>query len=523
MNRAVIYTRVSTEEQANQGLSLDVQTATCTKKLDEDKFQLVEVLRDEGLSGGSLNRPGIKRLLELAQKGEIDRVYMVHSDRLARNVEDHYRVRRILEDNKVSVVYTMQPNMGDSSAFAKTADGLFAVMNESFRLITGEKTFDAMVAKAKAGWRPGLAPLGYKNVVNPNSTSKLDRNIIVKDEEAAPLVVELFQLYSTGAYNGNQLAEIMYRKGLRSVQGNMVRANKIYELLKNPFYIGELHWDDVHLLKAAHQPIVSQDLFTRVGLVMAGHNHYASRKRKHTWLLGGFAFCNYCGKRYVGERHEKKNQTYYHCIKKTAECGSYVHAERLEDAVAKKFGTFNFSDDFVTAVVEEARKILMERSKGVEDKRKALANKRIGLEHKRSMAEQKLLGGVLDDGAFTRINSQISEDIDTIDAQMIRLEKERRVSGEQIQLILRFAKDIEEAYQKADLGLKRHYLGLFFEKFEVRNGSIERTTFTPLFSHLVKTNKLFIRAKQKPLAIRQRAFVTEPTKKTVQVSSEWGG
>lgn len=133
-----------------------------------------------------------------------------------------------------------------------------------------------------------------------------------------------------------------------------------------------------------------------------------------------------------------------------------------------------------------------------------------------------LISNILSDDAFTRLNSQINIDISDIDTQLAKLEQSRKVSIEQIQLILRFARNIENAYEKAGFELKRHYLGLFFERLETRNGEIKNTVKTPLFNHLVETNRLFVRLKQKPLVARQRVVVSGLNKNKVQLRPNWG-
>src|SRR4051812_4519774 len=129
MPRGAIYARVSTEEQATKGLSIDVQVDTSGKQVKSDNCDLLHTLTDEGYSGGSLKRPAIQRLIELVKSKSIDRVYMTHSDRMSRNVEDHYYLRRLFREHGVSIVYVMQPNLGNEDAMSKTSDGMFAVMN----------------------------------------------------------------------------------------------------------------------------------------------------------------------------------------------------------------------------------------------------------------------------------------------------------------------------------------------------------------------------------------------------------
>jgi site-specific DNA recombinase len=111
------------------------------------------------------------------------------------------------------------------------------------------------------------------------------------------------------------------------------------EMLKNRFYLGEMHWKDM-TGKGKHKSLIDLDTFERVQIVMTEHNRHACRRRKYNFILRGFMFCAICKQRYTAEHHFKKNKSYYHCnragdqIKCT---DKYVEVYDLEQQVANKF------------------------------------------------------------------------------------------------------------------------------------------------------------------------------------------
>ncbi len=491
MKRVAVYTRVSTDDQATNGLSIETQVQNCNTLIVANKDEAVEIIKDEGYSGGNLNRPGIKLLIRLCTEKKIDVVMMVHSDRLARNTKDHLTMRSLFDECGVKVVYVMQPNLSNDDAYSRTMDTILSSFNELQRLVISDKTKSALDAKAREGWFPGQALPGYMNISNPKFRNpELSRRIVVPNPETAPIIRDMFEMYASGNYNGVELAEYIYERGVRSSTGHKIAPSSVYRYLRNTFYVGELRWGKIYIPQAKHEAIVERSVFDKAQEVLAVSG-FASRRRKHFWLLSGLIFCH-CGFRFVGEKHPKKNKNYYHCRK--VACSKYCEAENLEAVVARKLSGFKFSDDFVSMIVEEAKELLSRRRNEVDKVRHGLTNKKIALEKKQNVLEEKLITGTVDDHAFVRMNNRINDDVLQIDMELLRLTDIKKVTIQQIQVILAFARNIEDAYKKAVPELKRQYLNLFFEGFDIEDGKITNTKVTPLFASLVKANKLFVKS-----------------------------
>jgi len=162
MKRTVIYCRVSTEEQVRSGLSLDTQENVCREDATKMGYEVVDVIMDEGVSAGSLNRSGIRKLKEIAEKGLIDAVHMIHSDRLSRKSFDYYKIMDFFDSLKIKVIFVTLPGIDRDTAAGMLQEGMFAAVNEYHRNISSEKTKAALNEKIKEGWFPGKAPIGYK-------------------------------------------------------------------------------------------------------------------------------------------------------------------------------------------------------------------------------------------------------------------------------------------------------------------------------------------------------------------------
>jgi len=183
-------------------------------------------------------------------------------------------------------------------------DSVLANINQFYRDQISDKVKGALYARVEAGYFPALPPPGYRNIDNPNpNAERLAKKIIVPDSIMAPLITELFQLYSTGVYSVYDLADLMSERGLRSQKGYKLSHSRLYDLLKNRFYIGEVRWGKAFCKEGKHKSLVDEATFNQVQVVMETKNHKACRRRKYQWLLSGFLYCSNHNKRYVAEWH----------------------------------------------------------------------------------------------------------------------------------------------------------------------------------------------------------------------------
>lgn len=491
MKKVIIYCRVSTEEQAKSGISLDAQEHTCRKAAETAGYSTIEVIRDEGKSAGSLDRPGIQKIIKLCKENKVERIFSLHSDRLARNVEDHIALRKLFKENGVSITYALQPGMDNNTAFGQTMDTMTAAFNEMQRLVVKEKTKGALLEKVGEGWFPGVAPLGYKNVDNPNfRKGEISRRIIVPDPETAPFVKEMFELYATGNYSLEALAELMAKKGLRTRRGKMIHHHKLPETLRNRLYIGKLNWGGVRIEKAKHQPIIGKNLFERVQRVTVRRNKGAERKRKYKFLLRGIVHCAKCGRRLCAEWHTKPSGLrfgYYHCPNNCSE--TYVQVSDLEIQISERFKTLNFNEPFVEMVINKSKAILADKSGKISSRKKGLLNQKTALEQKRDTAEEKLFKGVIGDEDFTRIRQTIKEGLEAIETGISELENTREIHVDVFQELILLARNIHQAFTKAGDDLKRRYINLFWQKFELKDRKISLAEPSKLFKTLLKANR----------------------------------
>lgn len=475
MEKALIYCRVSTDEQAgDERHSLKTQLRLCERAIEDSGiYRLAEdgVYRDPGRSATNMRRPGLQDLLlRIREDKSIRAVFVQDTDRLARNANDHLTIKALFQKAGVKLISVSQPGMEDTPE-GNFMDLVIAGVNQLQSQITSRKTLKSMEEKFDEGWWPTKAPIGYLNAGDPDNPKK---RIVVTDPLRAPLIAEMFKLYSTGDYSIVDVRDMMYKKGLVTLAGKMLARSKMFELIRCPFYYGDMHWMG-KIKKGNHEAIITKDIFDRCQRVLAENNRYACRKRRHSFLLNGFVFCALDGRRYVSEHNFKKGKSYYHCNRiggRIKGVENYVETWDLEGQVQERFNRLQFSPEFIEKVMTKVKTLYEEKKAGVSTEKERLMAGKLNLEKKLAIAEEKLLGGILADEDFTRIKSQIREQIDNIDDEIHKVERARNLKTDVIQEILLLIRDIGKAYDKAPYELKRLYLGLFWDEFRVAHKRI---------------------------------------------------
>ena len=502
MEKAIIYCRVSTDEQAgDERHSLKTQLRLCERAIEESgKYRLAGdgVYQDPGRSATNMNRPGLQDLLLRVREDKgIKAVFVQDTDRIARNANDHLTIKALLKKAEVQLISVSQPGMEDTPE-GNFMDLVIAGVNQLQSQITSRKTLKSMEQKFDDGWWPTKAPLGYLNGGDPNDEKK---RIVLTDKSRAPLIAETFRMYATGDYSAIEVRDAIYKKGLVTGAGKRLAQSKMFELLRCPFYYGEMRWRG-KVKTGNHEAIITKDIFDRCQQVIAENNRYLCRRRRYAFLLNGFVFCAKCGQRYTAEHHFDKNKSYYHCCRAGdhIKCtDKYVEVQDLEGQVQERFDKLEFSPEFIERVVAKAKELYEQKRAGVTAEKERLTAAKLNLEKKLEIAEEKLLKGTLDDEAFTRIKGKTREQIDDLEDEIRKVERSKNLKIDVIQKLLALVRNIGQAYRKAPDPLKRLYLGLFWEEFRAGEKRIVEARKAPVILAIEEIGGLIDREKQAPV------------------------
>ncbi|MFA6295248.1 MAG: recombinase family protein [Candidatus Paceibacterota bacterium] len=487
MNKALIYTRVSTEEQATSDRhSLKTQLSLCEKAIDDSgEYKLAPdgVYNDPGKSATNMKRPGLQdMLLRIQEDKTIRAVFVQDTDRLARNTTDHLTIKALLAKHQVKLISVSQPGLEDTPE-GNLMDTIIAGFNQFQSQLTARKSTKSMAQKFSDGGWPTHAPIGYLNVGEKDNEKK--RTVIV-DPIRGPLIQEAFKLYATGDYSAVAVLDIIHEKGFRARNGKRIMLGKFADMFKNHFYYGEMRWRGL-VGPGKHQPLIDKELYDRCQRITEEHNHRACRRHKHNFILRGFIRCAICGCRYTAEHNFKKKISYYHCnryknnIPGNIKCSDmFVEMSNLENQVQEQFNRLQFTDDFIAKIEARLKIVYEEKKSSVTDEKSRIMQAKLSVESKLERAEHKLIDGVIDDQSFERLKKAYREQIEDFENQIAKLDRSKNIKVDVIQQVLALTRDIGTSYSNAKPELKQLYLGLFWHHFLAKERKIVEAVKSPI-------------------------------------------
>ena len=266
-SRCAIYTRKSSEEGLEQAFnSLDAQRETCEAYVLSQKHEgwtvLPAMYDDGGISGGTMDRPALKRLLADIAGGAVDTVVVYKVDRLTRSLSDFAKIVEVFETNGVTFVSVTQ-SFNTTTSMGRLTLNMLLSFAQFEREVAGERIRDKIAASKRKGmWMGGLPPLGY---------DVADRKLVVNDSEAET-VRHIFRRY-TSLGSVRALREELAAAGIvskrridrfgRETGGKPFSRGALYLMLQNPIYRGQI----VHRQNSyagQHEAIVDERLWSEV-------------------------------------------------------------------------------------------------------------------------------------------------------------------------------------------------------------------------------------------------------------------
>lgn len=455
MKIAVVYIRVSTEEQSKHGFSVETQSNTCLEFAEKQGYIIKRIFVEEGLSAGSLKRPEAQKLLQYCNdsKNGINAIIVWRLDRLSRFCVDyHGTIRPILINKNIKLLSATEFN-------SDTIEGEYMrnimMCNAEYELsLIRFRTKENMKTIARGGRRPAKAPIGYLNVDDVNT---LHKKIIV-DEATAPFIKRAFELYSTGMYSFKSLGEQLYLEGFRHPKtGEKFPPRKFDWMLHNPFYIGRFEWSG-EWYEGTHTPIISKELFYRVQARFTE----VDRTKKHDvkFAYTGLIKCAECGCYMTAEFKRGKNKRghyiYYHCANSKGVHKSIKNhrEEKFDNTFANILETIHLEEehiqrlkllasDYLKEFMEYEERVVADLKQRIEVITKRIKNSYI------DKLEGRIPAGMSEE-EFNSLHKEWQEEKDLL---IIRL-NEANISSkhvyQKIEKILRFAERLPELFLKAE-------------------------------------------------------------------------
>lgn len=493
MKTALAYIRVSTKKQKDKGLSLEAQEIALNNWAKINGYSIIRTFIDKGKTGTNTQRSEYKLLMAAVDEDKPDAIITYENDRLMRNLKEHTALRETLMEKGVKLIYaTMEIDLSNPDGMF--LDSMMAAIAQYKSDKIKRVTSDNMYQKAKAGWPPKEAPIGYKNVENPDTpSSNFDKKIVIPNPKTKNYIIQLFNMYSTGEYSYEYLAEMLNDKGIKPKRAKRCTARLIEHILKNPYYIGKFRWkEEIH--QGKYEPLISQELFDHVQLVMAKRNHYACRKRKHDFLLRGILFYRKTQGLAYAEYHTNK-QGVRSCwySDSTRHRGTYILCDKLEKQVEKYMEKIQLSEEYVNEVMTQAKEVIHVNRSMVDSETKSLIASKTNIEHAlRELEDDRFLRRTIDSDKYESIAVRYTNDLREIGQKLKKVDRDYNEKLNELSKFLKLAENIGKAYKEATLDEKRIYIGIFFEKLEVTEDKKLVFHLTPGIKDLIELGSIRI-------------------------------
>ncbi len=343
-NRCAIYVRKSTEHGLDMEFnSLVNQEEACKAYIASQAFnnwKYAKTYSDAAISGGTMERPALKQMLDDMARGLINTVVVYKVDRLSRSILDFHNMMREFEKHNCNFVSITQA-FDTSTSMGKLTLNMLLSFAQFEREVSSERVRDKIRAsKAKGLWMGGNPPLGY-DVVN--------KKLIPNATEAAQ-VRELFEKYLE-LQSVTDLTAYAERAGIfakkwtthkgKIAGGNPITKMSMHRILRDRVYIGQIETKATHTVAdGEHDAILSEELFNRVQDALKNNSNHKSPTYRSPNLLSGKLY-NHNGIKFTNQRTCGKNKTNTHYY---ATRGFYLPAPQVDEIATKTIFEFLNAD-----------------------------------------------------------------------------------------------------------------------------------------------------------------------------------
>lgn len=471
--RAILYTRVSTDEQAERGYSLPVQEEQLRKWCERHGVIVVALFREEGASAKTFDRHEFNKVLDLVKKNKniADLFLVLKWDRFSRNAQEAYAMISYFEKIKIVV-----------NAIEQWID--FTIPEQDYMLsfylthahvsnkIHSNRVSQGMRRAKKEGNWISTAPKGYTLVPDGIGKSKM-----VPGPDAC-FVQEAFQRIADGVLHIDHVRQDLIKKGW------VCSKSRFLCLLRNTVYISKIRVkafknEPEEVVECKHQPLISEEVFYKVQDALSGTRK--TRVAKHydneLFILRGFLECNVCGKKMTSSFSKSASGArypYYHCVK---DCKTRFRAENVNSIFVAFLKSFVFPVEVLDLYSEVLRDVFSQSDSGREEKVKTILEQIETVESKLLKIELKYAEDEIEKDSFTRVKAVYQKELTDLKIKKIEAQSTKGNYEHYLSYGMSLLSKLDFYYDNASVEGKRAIISSIFGENIVFDGERYRTFF----------------------------------------------
>jgi site-specific DNA recombinase len=512
MVNAILYARVSTDEQAAKGASIPYQKERMEQYCALMEYTAVKYVAEDYSAKSFDNRPEFNKLLDFikANKGLVQKLLIVRWDRFSRNATEAYNMIARLAKMGVEVNAIEQPldlNVPENKMMLAFYLAAPEVENDRRSI----NTINGMRKNRKQGRWLGVAPIGYKN-----ARDSQDKPILLKSEDA-PLVQKAFELYATGNYPFEILRKQLNKEGL------VMAKSQFNRLLRNSIYCGKVEVkafrnEPEEIVNGIHEPIVSEELFNDVQQVISGKKRFTAKNTKvrMEFPMRGYLICNSCGGNLTASCSQGRNEKYYyyHC---QPGCKERIDAKTIHTSFDQWLAKLSMKPDsarLYLAVMEHIFKTNeIDREAEIELMEKEINKKSEML----AKATMKFVNDELDKDNYNKLKEVLQNEMANLKAEIIEFKGMESGFMECMTYGITFLSKLPFYYSTATLENKQKMLGSIFPEKLIFSENTYRTAepneivdFLSTIDATFKNNKDLVNPEKSDISCRVPGAGIEP-------------
>lgn len=470
--KTAIYIRVSTDEQVEEGYSIQAQKVRLEAYALSQGWDIIGYYVDEGISAKNLERPELKRLLNHIENGVVDCVLVYKLDRLTRSVLDLYQLLNKFE--KYDCKFKSATEVYDTTtAMGRLFLTLVAALAQWERENLGERVRMGLQQKASEGkWTPNIAPLGYD----------LNGDTLNINHEEALIVKQIFELYISGM-GMHKLSRYLNEHNLLTRKGKKWQSAQVQYILTNPVYIGTSRYNfTVNKNNYMEMPnsvpaIIPEDIYIQTQNTLKKRKELHPRSGTSEFIFSTLLVCARCGKKLIGRpssvvRGEKKYYSYnYICRgKMNGECDlPGINENFLETRLLEQMNEWNLRESIeqVSAATES------QSNENSKDKINQLNDSLSKIEARRSKWQYAWANEIMNDEDFKKRMQEENEKEKLIHKELSQLkpQEDNAISYD----IPRLISDIARNWKNQTKYEKKQVALLCFNQIVVDKNQLKRT------------------------------------------------
>lgn len=475
--RVAAYIRVSTDEQAQYGFSIEAQKEKCSAFVTSQDGQIYNIYVDE-CSGKNLKRPILQNLLKDAEAKKFDIVLVYKLDRLSRRLSDLVALGEKFEQLEIGIKSVTEP-FDTTTPAGKLMFNMLGSFAQFERELIGERTKLGIMRRIKNGEWSTTRPFGY---------DLKDGKLTINETETI-FIKRCYNLFLEHNLGTELIARRLNKEDLITARKGKWCKNAVWTILTNPVYIGYIRWDG-EIVKGQHKPIISKELFDSVQERLKEKDACAPWVGISPNLFIGLIFCKKCSSSLVsakpGNGSKKGKYRYYACRgRKTAKCKQdYIRADILEENILNKIKEIASQN---TVINDYLKKVSEENSERLQElkREKLQINQRLT---KLNEIKDKKIKWMLSHLPHKKVATEMSNEVDKLLSEIEAL-KERLTNieakmqhvdleGVNTQIIADFLQNFIEMFHKLEVGEKKLLIQSIVKRIEVYNKNKIRLQMT---------------------------------------------